>query len=294
MKIALYNSFNGHFEVIGYIMELFSKDNNSITLYHNNGDRFGYIDYFEELFGKINKISIDDFKNSYKNYDIIFFITMTIDIPSYISDIKDKTYGILHVSSRRSKYINNYISLYPYKKNKTVQKLLKTNNFNYTFPFYNAPSAKNFSDRKYILQIGVLWDNDDDLKNFQKNINYEIIYFSRKSKSFSSQLDCRSRDMFLMSKYLQNSLFILGRKTWHYPYAYTGSLTLSFSFNVPIILPEFKQKEYNVPCVTFKENYSELIDYINNINVDDYNNLLKKMNDVKEKEIQHNRENFNL
>ena len=47
MKIALYNSFNGHFEVIGYIMELFSKDNNSITLYHNNGDRFGYIDYFE-------------------------------------------------------------------------------------------------------------------------------------------------------------------------------------------------------------------------------------------------------
>ena len=43
-----------------------------------------------------------------------------------VSDIKDKTYGILHVSSRRSKYINNYISLYPYKKNKTVQKLLKT------------------------------------------------------------------------------------------------------------------------------------------------------------------------
>ena len=100
MKIAIYNSFNGHFEVIGYIMELFSKYNNSITLYHNNGDRYRYTDYFEELFGKINKISIDDFKNSYKSYDKIIFITMTVDIPNYICDIKDKTYGIIHTSSR--------------------------------------------------------------------------------------------------------------------------------------------------------------------------------------------------
>ena len=292
MKIAIYNSFDGHFEVIGYLMELFKGKKHSITIYNHNNDRYRYIDFFEELFGKINKISIDDFKNSYKNYDKIIFITMTVDIPNCISDIKYKTYGILHVSSRKSPYINNYITLYPYTKNKTVQKLLKNNNFCYTFPFYNAPSAKNFSDRKYILQTGVLWDKDNDLKNFEKNIKYEIIYFSRKSKSFSASN--RSRDMFLMSKYLQNSLFILGRKTWHYPCAYTGSLTLSFSFNVPIILPEFKQKEYNVPCVTFKENYSELIDYINNINVDDYNNLLKKMNDVKEKEIEHNKEIFKL
>ena len=97
-----------------------------------------------------------------------------------------------------------------------------------------------------------------------------------------------------MSKYLQNSLFILGRKTWHYGHSYSGSITLSYSFNVPIILPEFKQKEYDLPCITFKEKYCELIDYINNINVDEYNNLLKKMEHIKNKEIENNKKLFEL
>jgi len=138
------------------------------------------------------------------------------------------------------------------------------------------------------LQIGTLWDDDDDLKNFEKNVKYEIIYFSkRKNKGINT-------DMFTLSKYLQNSIFILGRKTWHYEYSYTGSLTLSFSFNVPIILPEFKQKEYDLPCVTFKENYCELIDYINNVNIDEYNTLLQNMDDIKNKEIDKNKKLFEL
>ena len=168
-------------------------------------------------------------------------------------------------------------------------KINKSSKNIFTFPFYNIINDNiPLKEKKYILQIGTLWDDDDDLKKFEKSIKYEIIYFSRKKRKGVNS------DMDTLSKYLQKSIFILGRKTWHYPYAYTGSLGLSFSFNVPIILPEFKQKEYKLPCITFKENYCELIDYINNVNVDEYNTFLQNMDDIKNKEIKHNKKLFEL
>ena len=283
MNIAIYNSINGHFEVIGYLLEIF-KDHN-ITLYYNETDVYQYVNYFEMLFGKIKKRTINDFVKKYVNYDKVYVITMTADLPGIFQNIKSKTFGIIHAYHRKSPYIENYIALYPFQMNEFKKKINdRSKKFNYTFPFYNVPNDINFSEKKYILQIGALWDDDDDLKNFEKKINYEIIYFTRrKNKDIE-------KDMFTMSKYLEKSIFILGRKTWHYPYAFSGSLSLSYSFNVPIILPEFKQKEYNLPCITFKENYSELIDYINNINIDDYNKLLKNMNTIKNNEIEKNKQ----
>jgi len=206
------------------------------------------------------------------------------------NEIKDITYGIIHAHHRKSSFIDKYITLYP-NQMKEFKKIINDPNkkFYCTIPFYSI-SINNipFEEKKYILSIGTLWDNDDDLKLFKKNIKYEIIYFSkRKNKDIP-------KDMFTLNKYLQNSIFILGRKTWHYPYAYSGSLGLSFSFNIPIILPEFKQKEYELPCITFKENYCELIDYINNINVDEYNTLLKNMDHIKNKEIEKNKKIFEL
>jgi hypothetical protein len=282
MNIAIYNSINGHFEVIGYLLEIFK--NHNITLFYNDNDIYQYVNYYEMLFGKIKKRNIKDFINKYIKYDKIYVITMSADLPNIFENIKSKTFGIIHASNRKSPYIENYITLYPSQMNNFKQKINdRSKNFNYTFPFYSVPNNIKFSEKKYILQIGALWDDDDDLKNFEKKINYEIIYFSRrKNKDIE-------RDMFTMSKYLEKSIFILGRKTWHYPYAFSGSLSLSYSFNVPIILPEFKQKEYNLPCITFKENYSELINYINNINIDDYNKLLNDMNIIKKNEMEKNK-----
>jgi hypothetical protein len=279
MNIAIYNSINGHLEVIGYLLEIF-KDHN-ITLFYNDNDIYQYVNYFEMLFGKIKKNNINDFITQYKKYDKVYVITMTKDLPSIFQNIKSKTFGIIHAYHRKSPYIQNYIALYPFQMNEFKKKINdKSKKFYYTFPFYSVPNNIKFSEKKYILQIGTLWDDDDDLKNFEKNIKYQIIYFTkRKNKDIK-------RDMITMSKYLEKSLFILGRKTWHYPYSFTGSLSLSYSFNVPIILPEFKQKEYNLPCITFKNNYSELINNINNINIDDYNKLLNNMNIAKNKEIE--------
>lgn len=280
-KIALYNSAGGHNEVMGYLIEMF-KDH-SIKIFYNN-DKFGYISYFKTIFECIDTqvIPIDNFKNNYETFDKIFIITMTNNLPQYILNVQHKTYGIIHTASRRSPYIINYITLFPNQLN-YFKKCIKDDTKQYysTFPFYNVPTNNSFSNKKYILQIGSLWDNDEDLHVFEKSINYEIVYFTKGQKKIN-------RNMNTISKYLQNSAFILGRKTWNYAHAFTGSLALAFSFNVPIILPKFKQKEYNIPCITFDETYCELIDFVNTFNVDEYNKLKTQMNDFKEQEIKNN------
>jgi hypothetical protein len=288
MNIAILNDSNGHFEMFGYLMFLFNKKH-TITVFYNN-DRYNYIKFFETQFGNVKKEKLETFNNCFNKFNKVFVITMNNYLMKSFNEIKDITYGIIHAHHRKSSFIDNYITLYP-KQMKEFKKISNDPNkkFYCTIPFYNI-SINNipFEKKIYILYIGNLWDDDDDLKLFEKNIKYEIIYFTkRKNKGIS-------RDMFTLNKYLQNSIFILGRKTWHYPYAYTGSLGLSFSFNVPIILPEFKQKEYKLPCITFKENYCELIDYINTINIDDYNKLLKNMDNIKDQEIEKNKKLFEL
>ena len=278
MNIAIINDFNGHLEVIGYIIYLFNKNNN-ITIFYKS-DIYNYINFFEKYFGVIEKKPIAELNEICSNFDKIFVITMNNPIPEYFKEIKHKIYGFLHAYHRKSPLIDNYITFYPHQM-KEFKKLINDTNKQYfcTYPFYKIPNTNKFSEKKYILQVGTLWDDDDDLKEFERNIKYKIIYFTkRKNKGIN-------RDMFTLKEYLQNSLFILGRKTWHYPHAFTGSLSLAFSFNVPIILPEFKQKEYMLPCITFTEKYCELIDYINNIDVDDYNKLLKSMDNIKDQEI---------
>ena len=281
MKIALYNSDNGHHEVFGFLIELFKE--HSISIFYNS-DRFGYINYFESINNKkLKHYSCDNLVNRHNRYDIIFVITMTSDLPGFFSTIKNKVYGFLHAHHRKSPYIDNYITLYPNQMIQFKQKIRdNSKNFKYMFPFYNTPNKIQFTNRKYILQIGNFFDNDKDFENFKTNVNYEIILFTK------GQRNGIKRDMRTTEEYLNNALFILGRKTWHYDHSFTGSLTLAYSFNVPIILPKFKQQEYDVPCVTFNTEYSELIDYINNIDEYSYNKLLDEMNTKKKEEIKHN------
>ena len=282
MKIALYNNFAGHFEIIGFLIELFRD--HKITIF-SNYDRFGNVQYYQFLFNKtVKNKTIENFGDKYLSYDKIFVITMDASIPSFLTHVKDRTYGFLHIYSRRSNYIDNYITLYPSQLEFFKEKINNvTKHFIYTYPFYNINSRPIFGERKYILQIGTLYDNDEDLAYFEKNIKYEIIYFTRRKYS-------APRDMATVNHYLKNSLFILGRKSWPYPYSFTGSLLLAYSHNVPIILPETKQKEYNLPCITFKEKYSELVDYINNFNEEDYQKLSDRMEEIKLKIIDENKE----
>ena len=238
MNIAILNDNSGHFEMFGYLMYLFNKKN-TITVFYNN-DCYNYINFFETQFGKVKKEKLESFNNCFNKFNKVFVITMNNYSMQSFNEIKDITYGIIHAYHRKSSFINNYITLYP-KQMKEFKKIINNprKKFYCTLPFYNI-STNNIplKEKKYILYIGHLWDNDDDLKKFEKSIKYEIIYFSRRKNKDISKY------MFTLNKYLQNSIFILQKKTWHYPYAYTGSLGLAFSFNIPIILPEFKQKEY--------------------------------------------------
>ena len=286
-KVALINLFKGHTEVFGYLIEIYKKNNYEITYFYKDNlsiDFYGYINYFETLYGNIKKKQINEFENIYKQFDIIIYITMTADIPEFISN-HSNVYGIIHSSGRKSSYIKNYISLYPNQMN-SFFKIMKNKLFTYTYPFYNTTLITN-KEYKYILYIGNPLDNDEDILNFKNNIKYELIFFHNKNKNI------KNKDISSLIKYLEKTIFILGKKTYWYEDSYSGSVTISYSFNIPIILQKNKLNEYEIDGISFENNYSELIDYVNNVDFNKYNNLLTKMNNFKKKEIIKN-ENFLL
>jgi hypothetical protein len=286
MQIALVNLFKGHTEVFGYLMEIYNKNGSDITYFYKDDnciDYYKYIKYFELLFGNINKKNIQELEMSYQQYDIIIFITMTVDVPGYIIH-HNKKYGIIHNSSRKSPYINNYIGLYPNQK-KNFEKIIKNKLFSYTYPFYNTPKIIN-KEYKYIMYIGNVLDNDTDIINFKNNIKYELIFFNNRNKNI------KNNDMEELVKYLEKTLFILGKKTYNYDNTYSGSVTISYSYNIPIILQKSKLDEYGIDGIGFENNYSELIDYVNNLDFNEYNNLLTIMNNFKQQEIIKNEKFF--
>ena len=286
-KVALINLFKGHTEVFGYLIEIYKKNNYEITYFYKDNsivDSYGYINYFETLYGIIEKKQITELENIYKQFNIIIFITMTVDIPGYICN-HSNVYGIIHNSSRKSPYINNYITLYPNLMNNFL-KIMKNKLFTYAYPFYNTPLTIN-KEYKYILYIGNPLDNDEDILNFKNNIKYELIFFNNKNKNLVN------KDMNTLVKYLEKTIFILGKKTYYYEDSYSGSVTISYSFNIPMILQQNKLNEYEIHGIGFENNYSELIDYVNNVDFNEYNNLLTKMNNFKKQEIIKN-ENFLL
>lgn len=286
-KVALINLFKGHTEVFGYLIEIYKKNNYEITYFYKDNlsiDFYGYVNYFEMLYGNIEKKQINEFENIYKQFDIVIFITMTCDIPNYITE-HSNVYSIIHNSGRKSPYIKNYIALYPNQMN-NFKKIMKNKLFTCTYPFYNTPSIAN-KEYKYILYIGNLLDNDDDIINFKNNVKYELIFFNNRNKNINS------KNMNSLVKYLEKTIFILGKKTYHYKNSYSGSVTISYSFNIPIILQQNKLNEYEIDGISFENNYSELINYVNNVDFNEYNNLLTKMNNFKKQEIAKN-ENFLL
>jgi hypothetical protein len=281
MKLALLNLFKGHTEVFGYLIEIFKE--HDITYYYKDNDNidlYGYINYFEKIYGCIGKKNVIEFEKNYQQYDIILFITMTVDVPAFIQNHRF-VYGIIHCSSRKSPYINNYITLY-HNQMENFKKIIKNKSFSYTYPFYNTPKFIN-KEYKYILYIGNQLDNDDDIINFKNNIKYELVFFNNINK------DLHNKDMQELEKYLEKTVFILGKKTYYYNNSYSGSVTLSYSFNIPIILKKDKLEEYGIDGIGFEYNYSELINYVNNINFDDYDKLLNKMNEFKQNQIEKNK-----
>lgn len=274
-NIALFSSFNFHLECIGFICELFTSniylsDKYNITIYYNE-DNFNNIPFYKSIYKNIiMEKHYSKIFNEINNYVLIIKLSsndLQLNHPNVIS--------ILHridLTDQVSKYItlsplvNITEPINPYNYNINLPK----SKFNYIFPLYFPITTRTYEN--IITYIGYFVNShyDDDLKNFINNSPNYTFYFLNNQNinpfiSHKNVFVINAIDSEGLATIVKKSKFILIRKLPHQSKElFTGGLSISLSFKKPIILQNYFIKIYNLPAIGFNDNYSELIDLINN------------------------------
>ena len=289
MNIAIITNFHYHFECIGFLLELLSKNNN-IYIHYNN-DSHKYIDYFQEIYNF--NIENTSCKENLDKYDLI--IMLSSNDSSFYEEAKNKTIGILHLGGKGlEKNVKNFITLWP---------SVKPNNdldYVYTLPIYKGLKNKPTNTITYVGYFGKDYF-DKDLIEFVENANFTfnfIIYgydskVIEKMKEYSNinQINQGISANELINM-INSSKFILCRR-WPYQKdnIFSGMISLGLSHNVPMILQN-KTNRADIPCIKFKDGYSSVIDKVNNISDEEYNDLKKEMDQFCDKTISENKINI--
>ncbi len=293
-KIAIYTGVGFHLECVGFLCELFTNNkyiNKSydIDIYYKD-DHFMYLNYYTRLY-KINKIEKFDKFNNMDEYFLVIKITShdyekiiqhnnIISIVHRIDllDLKSKNFSLTPLINEQNDE----------RKCNYNDRNLK-NKINYIFPYYNGEeTAINFNTNNTIVYVGYFEREyyDDDLKNFINKLpqyNFIFIYSNNNNpfiglKNVTRINSCSTANLI---NYVKNSKFMLMRKL---PYQgkglFSGALSIAVSMKKPIILQKFFADIYDLPAITFENNYCETIDYLSNITEERYN---KCINELKNK-----------
>ena len=76
---------------------------------------------------------------------------------------------------------------------------------------------------------------------------------------------------------------------------YSGGITTALSLNIPMIMKKDIAEVYNIPAITYKNHINEkkLIDYINNISIEEYKQIKSNLRNFSDKEIYKNKQILN-
>jgi len=280
MKIAIISEF-GHFECLGFLLETLKEF--EITVYtHLNLDKYFWLDYYKSIFSFniINNLNIDN----NNNFNKIIKLTST-DLPYLQNEI-----SILHI---KNYYENNkkYLSLSPH---------VSGENITYTFPIFNpiTYNTLNYSSKNITL-IGYCLNNniDSDTKLFiQNNSDYTFNFIVWGDTHYGNLKEHKNVNILQnintneMIKIINNSQFILSKKYISYD-RFSGQLGLAMSFEKPIIIDSKSASTYNLPGITFNNNYSE-IGKLSNISDEIYNNIVEKIKIFNKNQLSNNYNNI--
>lgn len=119
-------------------------------------------------------------------------------------------------------------------------------------------------------------------------MNYEVIFFGlsfSRNKNLEKLKNIRiEKDSSLINleKLLSETKFIIGRNCYPYEDNFSGSIAISLSYEIPIIMKQSKIDEFGIIGIGYEEYYNEVLDIINNMNDDYYNDIKNKIKDIKE------------
>jgi hypothetical protein len=269
-KIAIYNGFQFHYEVLGYLIEYFLYKNINFDLYSTyNNSSSNWKQFYDRIFNKNIQWLIPNSFNS-DNYNIV--IIATGDDLSCICNNKIKIIRIEHGIDYQLQYAHFRI---------TTRYI--NNNYRWALPIFNGLSKndkKNILDKQKKINVLILGRNNpssikqlkDIFFNF-KNLNLFIV-----SRSFGIEFEKES-NTFIYANCPTNLMLILLELS-HYvlcldnselynsdcyaQYKISGSIPLSFSFGARLILPKKWQDFYK---------FESVLTYDNGLNLDKDTNL---------------------
>lgn len=172
IRIAVFNSFDFHFEMFGYIIYYAMYYNYQVTVYTNLNDKFDWIHFYNEYFRMNNNSQSDTISNqlSWKNYSLYESERHEYDVTIIPTDddagFKDewtdsKTIAIDHLPLQRKPSVPNHITVRPmrYTDDPNVPVTLQTDRRN--IKFWPLPWALpcfpiiSWEEKEYILRYEV-------------------------------------------------------------------------------------------------------------------------------------------
>ena len=299
MDICIIEPCGGHkhMECIGFLLDIF-KDLN-VRVYYSN-DKHDWIKYFKQLYKfdteNVNNIVRD--LNEINNCKKVINLTADKFFPLFTKINNANTYDIHHLKHARNS-IDNVIRLVKnrephdvavtgkYKENHHCYSIFEGNSKQYENEEKNIVMwcgwckggafseiyEKNFKDwndkMKYKLQF--FWTGggrDSALKFLRKEIGEENVHRNIKSPYLPHFF---KNVRFIMIR----PLLVYGERLW------SGGVTLALSHNIPIIIKESYRNVIEVPGITYKENYNEVYDKINNMSREEYQHEISRIKRFK-------------
>lgn len=285
MRIAILGTY--HFECTGFMLE--SLKGNRIDIFINrNSDNHEWLKYLKSIY-KFTIFTRKFSPSSINVYSKIFKITSN----DQCFDHK-KAVSILHLDGpdQRKCKSSKFISLTPF---------INGNNIYYTFPVFKPILNRdnNFKMNNNVIFIGFYKNENFDIDtiNFiKKNNNYNFTFVIwgdinypnlQNLKNVNIKTNLKTRDMV---KLLINSKFVLSKKVINYD-RFSGQLSLAMSFEKPLLIDKKTKDAYNLPGITFNNNYTEL-GSLDNVNDEKYILLKNEIKIMKNKIIQNNKNIF--
>ena len=116
-KIALYNSFNFHYEMYGYIINYCQKHHHELVIYTNHDINYNWLRFYKTLFTKYS-FRILDYITFEKNKDTYDHIILATDDDKKFKNewVNIKTICIDHISHNRRPQTPHHISTRPFNQ----------------------------------------------------------------------------------------------------------------------------------------------------------------------------------
>ena len=253
MKIAIVGSFDYHIECIGFLLEMCVS--NTIDIYlQNDSDKYKWIEHYLTIYN-FNVIYDNFHSDIINNYDKIFKLTSNDDC---LND--KKIISILHVDNKvtlGNRISEKFISFTPY---------IKGNNIHHIFPIYRPILIDNSNIGKIVTMIGHYKNYfiDNDTRNFiNNNNNYTFVLILWGDNRYPNLNNLKNVKLLSnvktddMNNIINNSKFILSKKVINHD-RFSGQLSLAMSYEKPLIVDRKTKDAYNLPGITFNNNYSEI------------------------------------